>query len=274
MSNITLKSVNIIGVISIVLLLFIQFYFPFIDANEKSINAFNANTQYYNIHWGMNYFIFIMLIALIGFLLSILTLLNKHNFTYLIDLSIFSLGFAIIIGVMASLQSFFRENIELAIKENSQNALYSLSVIIPLMFISIINLYQEYKIKGERHIEKLYTPELKRKLKDQIILLESTILLNPDIHSLSMQPPPTLLLATTKEIIISTKPLTIIPFEKIKNLEQPIRGIEGKPTFSIITEKGETYDLIWAPKNRIRTLNFDKTLELYENIEKIIRNNK
>ena len=143
-----------------------------------------------------------------------------------------------------------------------------ISIIVPLLFISILNLFQEYKFKGKKHIEESYTSELKNVIKDKPILFKTTVLINPELSL--MPPPPLLLLVTNKEIVITTNPLIVVSFSSIRSVEKPIRGI--KPAFTIIHTNGETYDIIWAPENRIKPYNFDKTLEVYNNIEKILKN--
>jgi uncharacterized membrane protein len=271
MKNILIKGMNVIVLILILYFLYIQFNFSFIEIQGKEVDAFYANMQYSNIHWGMNYFIFIIIIGVIGFLLALLTVINKHKLTYWYDFTIWFIGFAGIIGIMASLQSFFKENQNLGIKENSTNALYSVLIVILALFISITNLYYEYKSKGKKHTEESYTSELKNVIKDKPILFKATVLLNPEFELVYIPPHPVLLLVTNNEIVISTSPLIIIPFKSIKNFEPPIRGIDGKPSFSIVCENGETYDIIWAPENRLSPYNFDKTLEIYNNIEKIFK---
>lgn len=257
----------VIALFAIAIIVF-QFTLPFAIVNEVNITAFNAALEYGNVHWTFSFIwiIFALIIAIFVFLgLGIKKGYGKP-YQYLSFLA--GGGAFINIMVLAFLQNFLDGGGYPGLNDHSGNGLITFFAFAFLFFIPMArwNTHTEETIKT-----LLNTKELDNYLKDKKVIYEDTILLNPGFWDTVKHPDPVKIVATDKEFVVGSQPLTIIPFKSIADMKfNPAYNMKIK----IATHDGRIFKVIWGPIEKYAPYHVMATNQLYGNLQKIIEENK
>lgn len=245
-----------------VLLLIIQFVLPFSYYNERGLNAFESYKNLESFHWIFYYFFFIIFIVVAGLTLYILHTFDKRKFSYWFDFILWNIGCWGQVAIGALFQNFVKANPDLGIKDESKTLAISVFLAMTLLIISLRNLMTEYDKKAEVKMDKRTPRTFYEYLEDRKVLYEDTILLNPKRIDFITHPYPKRIALTNNEIVISTDPLTIIPYESIKEIK-----MDKDATFCIRRFDGRKHRLTWAPAEKYFPYDGGLTRELYDLIK-------
>jgi len=254
-----MKKLSIIPLIIIILIIILQFILPFSTTDQKEYNAFESYFEFKDIHWGFYYIFSILIFSIIGLILCILNLFEKHSFSFSYDTVLWFSVFVLVIIFMWQLQYYLRDNPSFGVKENSTSAVATLLLASVLFIIYLCLFILEQDERSLTKLERNTSIEFKNKIKGKKVIYDTTILLNPKLSAQIVHPFPIKMAVTNEEVFIDSKPLTNISFKSIREIKIE-KGY--RQTFKIVLLDGRRYNIMWGPTNKALPYSFDNTLEI------------
>jgi len=246
-----------------------QFVSPLVEKNGKNITSFEG-LEFTNLNWAFNYFYFIAFIVIMAIILYFLSLKKEISRWY--EVSLWAMAFAGSLFFLIELQGFTKTNSSLGITLSTKNVAYSspvisLIIIIICCVLAVGKLFNQYENAAEKTKEKTATKYFKHVIENKEIQYENTVLLNPSWYNFLNRPDPLNLVVTDEEIIISSNPVTKIPFISIKSITF---NELYQSSLRINCKTGATYNIIWCPTNKAAKYDVWETKNIKENLVNIL----
>ena len=240
----------------------------------QNISYFTLALNYGSLNWSFYYFYFISFLFLTGITWALIYGRGKTPDQYS---KVAFVWLTALVGwvVFYVKQRDFIEKIQpqmglIMPSNNASGGIYFLAMLFGLLIILGQNYSAILSVRIKNKSLKLKQEEdLNTYIGNKERLYENTILLNPPWYASLTTPQRYKVVATGKELIISTSPLTIIPLSSIKDV-QFWKGFGFPTTFDVNLRSGKVLKMAWAPENEAVPYSLPTTTSVFNVINKIV----
>ena len=263
-----MKLVDKIIIVSVLILMVLHFYLPYVQEGENFYNAYEA-LKYKDLHWGFYYVYIMEAMLLVNLLIFLFLRHDKYRRYYHFGGLMWFLSI-VVMGVAAiPVENYLKDRPELGLKSFANiDSIFAVSLF-AFLFLALTQLLNGMSEKMARDRKQVSNEKFERYIKNKKILRKTNVYFSTKWYFMFTGIKPSKMVLTPKEIVIATKDgYMSIPHKSIENVKKNWGGTWTGGIFTpfrIYLKNGIMYRISWTVDGGM-VGSYSVTKGLYEDV--------